>query len=93
LFHAGLGTAKETCTTNPVRVDYQRICEEAYKGRGDAQGGRRDRTTLVGAALLGVLVLSALFLPVVFLSDLSHQSVAQTLYGMIHEAELRFEGL
>jgi hypothetical protein len=81
------------CTTVPVRVDYQRISEEAYESREEDVPGRLDRTTLVGAAVIGALMLLPLFLAVILAGDLLHQGVVQTLEGMLHAIELRMAGL
>jgi hypothetical protein len=76
-----------------VRVDYQRISQEAYQSRDEKVPDRLDRTTLVGAVLICSLAALAIFLAVVIASDLSHQPVAQTLEGMLHAVELRMDGL
>jgi hypothetical protein len=96
-FHGKTESALERkfkpCTKNLVRVDYQRIADEAYERRDEAELGRLDRTTLVGLVLITSLVLLALFLPIILVSDLSHQTLVETLYGMLHAVELRMSGL
>jgi hypothetical protein len=77
----------KTCTTIPVRVDYQRISQEAYESRDEHVPGRLDRTTLVGAAVICALMLLPLFLAVILAGDLLH------LKGMLHAIELWVAGL
>jgi hypothetical protein len=83
----------ETCTTVPVRVDYQRISQEAYETRDEEVPGRLDRTTLVGAVVIGCLMLLPFLLALILAGDLLHQSVAQTIENMLHAIGLRLAGL
>jgi hypothetical protein len=81
------------CTTVTVRVDYQRISQEAYEGRDEMVPGRLDRTTLAGAVVICCLMLLPFLLALILAGDLLHQSVAQTIEGMLHAIELRVAGL